>query len=123
MTEESWPFPMSTPQPKTPRELLLSDAKRNGVNVVHVFNPVHPYGGLTIAFRKVKPNQRSTNMVDIAVATCSYADTFNRKIGTEIALTKWFNCETIQLPLSDGLPNEDLNGLVKRRFGALFFSS
>lgn len=124
-----WPFQISTmPKDTQPvaaeleRLNLLADAKRNGVSVVHVFNEQDPKGGLTIAFRKCRPNERSTNMVDVAVATCSYNDNFNRKIGTQIALTKWFACETIQLPLSSGWADEDLNGIVKRKFHSLFFN-
>ena len=103
------------------RQMLLSDAKRNGVSVVHVFDEYDPKGGLTIAFRKSRPTETSTNMVDVAVATCSYADNFSRKIGTQLALQKWFDCETIQLPLSSGWADEDLNGRVKRKFMAFYF--
>lgn len=104
------------------RDDLLRDAKTNGVSVVHVFDKEHPYGGLTIAFRKVKPNQVSTNMVNCAIVTCAYQDTFNRKLGTELALRKWFDGETVDLPLSSGHADEDLNGIVKRKFMALFFT-
>lgn len=104
------------------RQHLLSDAKRNGVNVVHVFSENYPKGGLTIAFRKTMPNQKSTNMVDCAVVTCSAMDNFNRKVGTMLALRKWFDCDTVQLPLSGGWEGEDLNGIVKRKFHALFFT-
>lgn len=105
------------------RQHLLSDAKRNGVNVVHVFSENYPKGGLTIAFRKTMPNQKSTNMVDCAIVTCSYADNFNRKVGTQLALKKWFDCDTVQLPLASGWDGEDLNGTVKRKFHAMYFTS
>jgi hypothetical protein len=107
---------------KAYREELLSDAKRNGVGIVHIFCTENNKGGLTVAFRKVKPRQQSTNMVDVAVATCSIEDTFSRKIGTELALAKWFDGDTIQLPLSSGWPDEDLNGRVKLAFAAMWKS-
>lgn len=102
------------------RQFLLSDAKRKGVQVVHVFDQDNPKGGLTVAFRKVKPNQISTNMVDVAIATCSFADTFSRKIGTGLALSKWFDGEIVQMPLSSGWADEDLNGRVKDAFTAMW---
>lgn len=104
------------------RQRLVADAKRNGVGIVHAFNPKNPKGGMTIAFRKTMPNQQSTNMVDVAIATCSSADTFDRKIGTQIALAKWFNTETISMPLSSGRPEEDLNGRVKYIFTEMWES-
>lgn len=102
------------------RQSLLSDAKRNGVQVVHIFDQDNPKGGLTIAFRKVKPNQISTNMVEVAVATCSHADTFSRKLGTQLALSAFFNGPTIMLPLSSGYRDEDLNGRVKQAFMSMW---
>jgi hypothetical protein len=101
---------------------LLKEAERNGVKVVHVFYPEQPKGGLTIAFRKSMPNQVSTNMVECAVVTCSFADNFNRKIGTTLALQQWFNGFTVALPLSSGFVDEDLSGRVKRAFMALYDS-
>ena len=101
---------------------LLADAKAYGVGVVHVFNELNPMGGLTIAFRKAEPNQTSTNMVEVAVATCSYSDNFSRKIGTTFALEKFFSEMTILLPLAAGYEDEDLAGSVKRKFSALYFT-
>ena len=144
MTKTPWPFFQNTnyPKPKhimintfnesrkalveaieSERQTLLSDAKRNGVSIVHVFNELDPKGGLTIAFRKSMPNQVSTNMVDVSIAVCSHADTFSRKIGTFIALQKWFNNDMVQLPLSTGWADEDLNGIVKRKFTAMHFTA
>lgn len=128
-----WPFPMNKPaqmtttnyakeRAATERELLLSDARRNGVNVVHIFNEEYPKGGLTVAFRKTMPGQKSTNMVDCAFAVCSFLDSFNRKIGTEQALAKWFDGDIVQLPLSAGYAEEDLNGRVKQAFTAMWKS-
>jgi hypothetical protein len=102
------------------RQLLLSDAKRNGVQIVHIFNKSNTMGGLTVAFRKTRPGQQSTNMVDVAIATCSFADTFSRRIGTGLALSKWFDGEIVQMPLSSGWRDEDLNGRVKDAFTAMW---
>jgi hypothetical protein len=104
------------------RQTLLADAKRNGVQLVHIFCTADTKGGLTIAFRKSRPNEQSTNMVDVAVATCSFADTFSRKIGTHLALQKWFDGFLTQLPLSSGHADEDLNGRVKEAFASMWNS-
>jgi hypothetical protein len=104
------------------RQTLLADAKRNGVSIVHIFCTENTKGGLTIAFRKTRPNEQSTNMVDVAIATCSFSDTFSRKIGTQIALQKWFDGDMIQLPLSSGHADEDLNGRVKWAFTSMWNS-
>ena len=102
------------------RILLLERAKAENVQVVHVFDKDEPKGGLTIAFRKCSPYS-SGNMVTVAVATCSYSDTFNRKVGTNYALYAFFNGNTIDLPLSFGEIDEDLAGRVKRKFSKLYF--
>lgn len=99
---------------------LLDEAKELGVGVVHIFDKEDPKGGLTVAFRKVKPEYVSTNMVEVAVVTCSYADTFSRKTGSTYALDAFFNSTTIKLPLSAGQPDEDLAGRVKRAFTAMW---
>lgn len=102
------------------RQELLSDAKRNGVQIVHIFNEANPKGGLTIAFRKSQPRQHSTNMVDVSIATCSFADTFSRKTGTFQALKRWFDGDITPMPLSSGWKDEDLNGRVKDAFMAMW---
>jgi hypothetical protein len=51
-------------------------------------------------------------MVEVAVATCSLADNFSRKIGTHLALQSFEEGNTIRLPLSYGYPEEDLNKTV-----------
>lgn len=102
------------------RRELLEDAQMDGVQVVHVFNPERPKGGLTIAFRKHLPEHKSTNMVQLSVATCSTLDNFSRKTGTMLALQSFFNGGTIDLPLSSGYADEDLSKIVKDTFTRLY---
>lgn len=102
------------------RKALLEDAENEGVSIVHIFNPASPKGGLTVAFRKHLPEHTSTNMVEVAVVTCSSVDTFSRKVGTAMALSDFFTDKTIDLPLSTGYADEDLNAIVKQKFSALY---
>ena len=104
------------------RANMLDWANSESIRVVHVFNAERPKGGLTVAFRKCQPDQVSTNMVECAVATCSQMDSFDRKVGTHYALSKFDNGETISLPLSSGYDGEDLAYRVKHAFASLYYS-
>jgi hypothetical protein len=107
---------------KQERAEMLDWANSEDIRIVHVFNSELPKGGLTVAFRKCRPDQVSTNMVECAVAVCSHMDSFDRKTGTHYALSKFDNGETINLPLSSGYESEDLAYRVKRAFASLYFS-
>ena len=102
------------------RKKLLEMAGRAGVGIVHIFNPDAPKGGLTVAFRKHLPEYTSTNMVEVAVVTCSAVDNFSRKVGTTMVLSNFFNDRTIDLPLSTGYADEDLNAIIKQKFTELY---
>lgn len=104
----------------TQRAALLEWANNSGIGIVHVFDECKHKGGLTIAFRKNVPEHVSTNMVEIAVATCSRADTFSRKEGTRLALSKFEDGYTVTLPLSTGHKDEDLADLIKYAFTDMF---
>lgn len=106
---------------KSHRQELIDKAKVLGVGLVHIFDVDLPKGGLTVAFRKVSPHKSGT-MVEVAVATCSDKDTFSRKIGATVALQKFYNGETIELPLLRSCTERDLNEVVKHAFIALNFS-
>lgn len=103
------------------RAALLDLAVRSNVGLVHVFNKDRPRGGVTIAFRKVN-EYKSTRMVEIAVAACSPADTFSKRIGSRNALNKFFDSDTIELPLLFGYEDEDVNGAVKIAFSKMFLN-
>ena len=98
---------------------LINTAKSAGVGLVHIYDPEYPKGGLTIAFKKVSP-YTSGVMVECSVSTCSQEDSFSKKIGTQNALTKFFQDDTFQLPLLLNSMPSDINGTVKRAFSALY---
>jgi hypothetical protein len=101
------------------RMQLMARAKEDKIGIVHIHNDYLPRGGLTIAFRKANEFKSGT-MVEVAVNTCSDKDMFNRKLGTTGALRKFFDGETIQLPLLKMYQEEDLSWAVKQAFTGLW---
>ena len=99
------------------RMTLMARAKDENIGIVHIH--YLPRGGLTVAFRKANEFKSGT-MVEVAVNTCSSKDMFNRKLGTTGALRKFFDGETIQLPLLKMYQEEDLSWAVKQAFTALW---
>lgn len=98
---------------------LLNQALEDKVGIVHIFDPDFPKGGLTVAFRKSN-EFRSGCMVDVAVATCSQEDSFNKRIGNMRALKMFYNGETISLPLLKSFTAENINYAVKCAFKAMY---
>jgi hypothetical protein len=101
------------------RMSLMARAKEDKIGIVHIHNHYYPRGGLTIAFRKAN-DFKSGTMVEVAVNTCSDKDMFSRKLGTVGALRKFFDGETIQLPILKMYQEEDLNWAVKQAFTGLW---
>lgn len=99
---------------------ILDYAKADGIGIVHInMQDYSQQGGITIAFAPAN-KYKSCRMVNVAVQSCSIDDTFNKRIGTRGALLKFYNDETIQLPLLDYYDKEDLAYLVKQAFTALY---
>ena len=127
MQEPKFPFPTAMPGAKisstvyTYRAQLIDKAKLLNVYTIHIFDKQYPKGGMTIALRKISQH-KSGKMVECAVANCSDQDTFSKKIGTTIALEKFFDGQTIELPLLAYYDFRDINSVVKRAFTALYKS-
>lgn len=102
------------------RAELLEQAQEAGVGIVHIYDSYCPKGGLTIAFRKCN-SYTSGTMVEVAVNTCSKEDAFSKKIGVVGALQKFFDGETIQLPLLNNTDPRDINYAVKAAFSNLYY--
>lgn len=113
---------LSTNAKEIQRADLLAYAKNLGISIVHIFDTARTYGGMTVAFRKHLPEHTSTNMVEVAVATCSRLDCFSRKEGTRLALYNFAGGRTISLPLSTGFADEDLPSIVKNAFSNIYFT-
>jgi hypothetical protein len=98
---------------------LMAKATILGVGLVHIYDTENHKGGLTVAFRKVS-QFGSGKMVQCAVNTCSNKDSFSKKIGAKGALEKFFNGETIELPILEIWPEAELNWAVKTSFTNLY---
>ena len=103
---------------KLERAKLIAYAKSLDVGIVHIFDVDYPKGGMTVAYQKSTPYNFG-DMVRVAVATCSEEDTFNRKIGTTIALNNFFDGKIIELPLLRNHLTDDLSFYVKNLFTRL----
>jgi len=134
-----FPFPTSTPKDArddgaTPHETInhiklaeenlrkqmLLKAKICGVGIVHIKDDEGwRKGGMTIAYKK-SSRYKSGRMVEVAVAVCSPEDTFSRKIGTKIALEKFFLEQVIELPLLGSYTEENISWAVKQAFTAMW---
>ena len=97
----------------------INTTGRIGEGANHIYDTENHKGGLTVAFRKVS-QFGSGKMVQCAVNTCSNKDAFNKKIGAKGALEKFFNGETIELPILEIWTEEDLNWAVKQSFTQLY---
>ena len=100
---------------------MLHRASVLGIQVVHVRSDYGSKGGMTIAFRK-SSQYKSGRMVDLSIATCSIEDQFNKGIGMVNALEKFFDGETIQMPLLNAFEDENLAEVVKVVFTRLYNS-
>ena len=98
---------------------LMARAKEDKIGIVHIHSDNWPRGGLTVAFRKANEFKSGT-MVEVAVNTCSSKDMFSRKLGTVGALRKFFDGETIQLPILNRYQEDDINWAVKQAFTGLW---
>ena len=105
------------------RKEMLLKAKLCGVGIVHIKSDEGGWrkGGMTVAFKKSNRYPRG-RMVEVAVAVCSPDDTFSRKIGTKLALEKFFSEQVIELPLLEFYSPEDINQAVKQAFTAMWNS-
>ena len=105
---------------KSYREELHESAKEQGIGIVHIYTDGEK-GGLTVAYRKSN-EFTSGSMVEVAVASCSEADAFSKKIGVQLALEKFFDGTTIELPLLKTYDARDISYAVKQAFTAMYYT-
>ena len=79
---------------------LKQFARAHNVTVVACEKSCSNYNGFTFVFAKAVESQ-DCRMVHVAVSYCAIEDTFRKKKGKYQALSKFYNGETIQLPLGD----------------------
>lgn len=88
----TWPFPTQESQGITSVELSPLEK----INITHCMGSSGE-GGVTIAWRKTS-DTKNARMVEVAVAYCSPADTFTKKIGKELALDNFYSGQTVLVP-------------------------
>ena len=99
-------------------QLRVQEFEAQGIRVLHVFNKRRPRGGFTVAYR-ARSNYSNSKMVECAVSTCSVEDTFNKRIGTQLALDNFANGRTIDLPILAVYTANDITFAVKACFIAI----
>lgn len=98
--KESWPF--TIPQPEMiDYNKVHDDMEALNIRVCHGYNRRDNRGGVTIAYRKCS-NWRNTRMVEVALAYCSPKDSFNKKIGVQLAVDRFINGNTVMVPVRHG---------------------
>ena len=79
------------------------------VKFLYIFDKTNPHnGGYTIAYAPAlfeTKGQRTSKMYEVAVAYCSKKDSFDRKIGRELAFDNFQAGQTILVPA--GLAGRD----------------
>lgn len=66
------------------------------------------YNGVSVAFAPMLDNGRG-KMLSVSVSYCASADQYSKKVGKCAALEKWFDGESIQMPLAKDLKNVGVN--------------
>jgi len=100
----AWPFPT----PITKRERPMIDVQTiqdmmidHDIRICHGYNRHDNRGGVTVAYRKCS-NWRNTRMVEVSLAYCSPKDSFNKKIGVELAVARFLDGYTVMVPVRHG---------------------
>lgn len=85
-----------------------------GVSICHVMGK--PRGGVTMAYRKAN-DFKNCRMVEVAVAYCSPADIFSKKVGTANARSNFLDGRTIMVPARDpAAGDESIPVILKAMF-------
>ena len=106
---QHWPFPTNPIPMKT--HSYLDDMMDHDIRICHGYNPSDNRGGVTIAYRKCS-DWRNTKMVEVSVAYCSSKDSFNKKIGVELAVDRFMNGNTIMVPARDKTDDSIVGNLL-----------
>jgi hypothetical protein len=96
-------------------ESMTDILHKHGIFICHGFNPFKNKGGVTIAY-SIMNDFKNTRMVEVAVAYCSPHDVFNKKIGTQIAVDRFLNNETIMVPARTDKSNSGIPDTLRKMF-------
>ena len=107
--KDTWPFPVNPTPIKT--MTYLDDMMDHDIRICHGYDPQDNRGGVTIAYRKCS-DWRNTKMVEVSVAYCSSKDSFNKKIGCQLAVDRFMNGNTIMVPVRDRTDDSIVGNLL-----------
>lgn len=107
--EQAWPFPTYAKPIK--QMTYLDDMLDHDIRVCHGYDPQDNRGGVTIAYRKCS-DWRNTKMVEVSLAYCSSKDSFNKKIGVQLAVDRFMNGNTVMVPVRDRTDDSIVGNLL-----------
>jgi len=112
MSVNAWPFP----KPTFEAVLVSYDTPPilNTIKYVHAISETGR-GGVTIAYRKCS-DTRNSRMVEVAVAYCSPADTFSKKVGYALATKAFLDGRTILVPARSSKEDESIPHNLRAMF-------
>lgn len=102
--ETFFSYDLTPPSPPTAQEGVGGISERlkaNGLRLMHFpprpefFNRKLKSRGITVVYR---PRRSKNHTIELATAICSEGDSFNRRIGAELALDRFVSGERTQLP-------------------------
>lgn len=96
--QQVWPFP-ADPKPMQ-TNTIQDDMMDFNIRVCHGYDPQNNRGGVTIAYRKCS-EWKNSKMVEVSLAYCSGKDSFNKKIGVQLAVERFLNGNTVMVPVRD----------------------
>lgn len=89
------------------------------IKVCHLFDKYRPYGGITVAYKKCS-DFHNTRMVEIAVACCSKNDIYNKKVGARLAMERFLDGYTIELPLRSNNSDSSIVTNITKMFQGFY---
>ena len=108
--QQAWPFPVDPKPMQT--NTIQDDMKDHDIRICHGYDPQNNRGGVTIAYRKCS-NWKNTKMVEVSLAYCSSKDSFNKKIGTQLAVDRFLVGNTVMVPVRFGHDDTIVGNLLQ----------
>lgn len=131
MTDQApWPFPKSRPEtvaeefpslddllddlpditPTYTVSALQEALETYKVRMIHMHVP-GTRGGCTVVYRPTNPNSPGCKTLEIAVAYTHPKDSYNKKMGAEIAASRWLGGNTVVIPARGKSVHETIHNL------------
>ena len=108
--QQAWPFPVDPKPMQT--NTIQDDMNDHDIRICHGYDPQNNRGGVTIAYRKCSI-WKNTKMVEVSLAYCSSKDSFNKKIGTQLAVDRFLVGNTVMVPVRFGHDDTIVGNLLQ----------